>query len=425
MRKIFYVLAFLLLGTVGELSAQMILFKGSFEDAVKKANEEKKDLFVDFYADWCEPCKMMAAQVFTLPEVGTYFNAHFICVQVDVEAKENGEIAKKYGVNVLPTMVFVNRDGKELRRITGVVSPSAFIREAKIVTGEALSFEQMYEKYKKKKKDVEIMQQLLLEAPGFIMTQQGYDRQKWGTRVESLFPEYLKMKKLEDMINESDFAILTLYHPQTTKQDPIFDFVATNFNKFAGVVKQEEVAGYLVAMNNSYIIQLCKKGDLLYKERLGRVSTDLKEAYSGITFGSLSVQEAITLLADATYSLYRHDENSFFATMDKYFAGKGEQTDLNDYTQPLEDLFIVYQGKLSENAYAKCIPWIAKALEKEMDAELRTRLLVMIGQCFQNTGNNDRAKQSFNQAYLVSAQIENVNVMKQLQQVIQQSLQGL
>lgn len=93
MRRIFFVLAFLI-GTLGNLSAQMVLFQGTFEEALKKAKEEKKELFVDFYADWCGPCKAMATQVFTLPEVGDYFNAHFICVQVNVEAKENVEVSK-------------------------------------------------------------------------------------------------------------------------------------------------------------------------------------------------------------------------------------------------------------------------------------------------------------------------------------------
>lgn len=424
MVKLFYVLAFLI-GTLGNLSAQMILFEGSFDEALKKAKEEKKDLFVDFYADWCGPCKAMASQVFTRPEVGEYFNAHFVCVQVNVEAKENVEVVRKYDVKVLPTMIFIDREGKEIRLVRGAVDAVALLNEAKIARKERLSFEQLYEKYKKKKKDMELLQQLLLDAPFFMSTREGYERQKWVTRVESLFPDYLKGKRLENMINEKDFQIMTLYHSQTAKEDPVFDFVAANFDKYAQAVGEKEIAGYLMSLNNSYIIQLCKQGNVDYKKRLDRVNKDLKPAYADFSFGSLSVLDAITLLADATYYLYRHDEAKFFENMDKYYAGKGERVDVDDYAQALEDLFTAYKGQLSKTAYTKATDWITRALEKEMDAGLRTRFLIMLGQCFQNTDNAERAKQCFNQAYMVSAEITDKEEMIHMQKVIKQNLESL
>ena len=97
-----------------------------------------------------------------------------------------------------------------MRRVRGGVPADALIKEAKIAAGDELSFEQLYDKYKKKKNDFDIQQQLLLEAPMFIPTQVGYDQQKWGARIESLFPEYLKNKKIENMANGADFLILTL-----------------------------------------------------------------------------------------------------------------------------------------------------------------------------------------------------------------------
>ena len=426
MKKIFYMIVFLMLGTLGNLSAQITLFKGTFDEALKKAQQEKKDLFVDFFAEWCGPCKMMASEVFTQKEVGEFFNNRFICVQVDVDTQENKDIAKRYNVTALPTMVFISRVGKELRRVQGSVPAESLIKEAKIATGEELSFEQLYEKYKKKKNDLDVQQQLLIEAPAFIATQQGYNQQKWGTRIESLFPEYLKNKKIENMANEADFLVLTMYHRAASKEDPIFDYLAQNYQKFAKEIGKDNVARYLVSLNNTYIIQLCKKGDLNYKKRLERVNGDLKDVYSEFSFGNLSVQNALTLLADATYSLHRHDENTFFKKMDAYFAGKGDKTELNDYFQPLQDIAVVYEGKLSENAYRRCINWIAKALTFDsVGASNRTRLLMMMGDCLKNTGDNAKAKQSYNQAFLASAQIENKMEMQQLQQGIQQSLQGL
>ena len=259
------------------------------------------------------------------------------------------------------------------------------------------------------------------------MTQEGYNREKWGVRIESLFADYLKNKKLENMINPGDFYILSMYHSRKTKDDPVFDFVVKNYGEFMAAVDTMTIARYIIGLNNSYIIQLCKQGNVAYKESIKRVNGDLSPLYAEFAFGSLSTEEAITLLADATYYLYRHDLPKFFGNMNKYFEGKGKEVELNDYTQPLEDLAIAYEGNIPGEAYSYCIPWIGKALEFEQGntAGLRTRLLIMLGQCFGHTGDAVKAKQSLNQAFLESAQIEHPGERQQMQQTIQQSLQGI
>lgn len=408
-------------------AGQINFFGGTYEEALKKAREEKKDLFVDFYAVWCEPCKMMVKEVFTEPGLSAYFNERFVCLQLDVEADANKKVAARFKVEALPTLVFISRNDKELRRAMGMQDADALLREAKIALGEELSFEQLYDKYRKNKKDFDTQQQLLIEAPAFMMTQEGFNREKWSARIESLFPDYLKNKKLEKMINEPDFYILSMYHPQTSKNDPVFDFVVEHYDDFVAVIDTTVVSRYLIGMNNSYIIQLCKQGNLAYKERIGLVDTKLKQIYSGISFGALSTRDAILLLADATYSLYKHDLVNFFGNMNKYFAGKGDQVMLTDYTQPLQELAVVYQGNMPEEAYPQCIPWIGKALDirEGQTPELRTRLLVMMGQCFQHTDNITKAKQSYNQAFLESARIPNERIRIQIQQMVQQALQEL
>ena len=60
----------------------------TFQEALAKAKQNNKLLFVDCYTSWCGPCKMLAREVFTNNEVADYFNAHFISLKVDCEKGE-------------------------------------------------------------------------------------------------------------------------------------------------------------------------------------------------------------------------------------------------------------------------------------------------------------------------------------------------
>ena len=70
-----------------------------FDDLVLK-NDKK--VLVDFYADWCGPCKALAP---VLDEVATEFEDNTIVVKVNVD--EDPELAQKYGIRGMPTMLFI------------------------------------------------------------------------------------------------------------------------------------------------------------------------------------------------------------------------------------------------------------------------------------------------------------------------------
>jgi thiol:disulfide interchange protein len=58
---------------------------GSWNDILVQAKAENKPIFVDFYTEWCGPCKMMSKQVFTDKEVAKYYNTNFISVKINEE----------------------------------------------------------------------------------------------------------------------------------------------------------------------------------------------------------------------------------------------------------------------------------------------------------------------------------------------------
>jgi len=68
---------------------------GSFQDALQEAEATGKLIFLDGYTSWCAPCKMMNTTVFTDPEVGHFFNEHFINVKFDMEKEFSGSIPSR------------------------------------------------------------------------------------------------------------------------------------------------------------------------------------------------------------------------------------------------------------------------------------------------------------------------------------------
>ena len=78
--------------------AQTFFRSISFDEALKVAAKENKLVFIDFYTDWCGPCKKMAKDVFPQKMVGDFMNAKFVNLKLNAE-KEGRELAARYKVN--------------------------------------------------------------------------------------------------------------------------------------------------------------------------------------------------------------------------------------------------------------------------------------------------------------------------------------
>ena len=89
------------------------------KDGFDKALSQGKLMMVDFWADWCGPCRMLGPVIEQL--AGQYPDVVVGKVNVDDEQ----ELALRYGVMSIPTVIFF-KDGKEIDRKVGVMPPEAF-----------------------------------------------------------------------------------------------------------------------------------------------------------------------------------------------------------------------------------------------------------------------------------------------------------
>ncbi|MEZ4722835.1 MAG: thioredoxin domain-containing protein [Flavobacteriales bacterium] len=100
---------------------------GTWEELLTKAKEENKVVFIDAYAVWCGPCKMLSRNVFTDEQVGAYFNENFINAKIDMEKGEGPMLARKFGVTAYPTLIFAKPDGSIVHKAIGYHNPQQLI----------------------------------------------------------------------------------------------------------------------------------------------------------------------------------------------------------------------------------------------------------------------------------------------------------
>ena len=77
-------------------------------------------MMVDFWADWCGPCKMLAP---VIEDLSGQYEGRALVGKVNVD--EEPELARRFGVMNIPTVVFL-KNGQEIDRKVGVMPPQVF-----------------------------------------------------------------------------------------------------------------------------------------------------------------------------------------------------------------------------------------------------------------------------------------------------------
>lgn len=93
----------------------------NFEEEVLKS---QKPVLVDFYADWCGPCKMLSPVVDKVAEESEDIKV------VKINVDEAQDLAMKYQVMSIPTLVVI-KDGKEIKRSVGLVDKNEIMNMIK------------------------------------------------------------------------------------------------------------------------------------------------------------------------------------------------------------------------------------------------------------------------------------------------------
>jgi thioredoxin-like negative regulator of GroEL len=102
-------------------------FETDYEKAVKLGAKEGKPVLLVFSAVWCGPCQTNKKDVYPAAAVKPYHDK-FVWAYIDADLKENRKVMKEFGVNGIPHIQFLDKDGKAVDKFIGGTTPDAFVK---------------------------------------------------------------------------------------------------------------------------------------------------------------------------------------------------------------------------------------------------------------------------------------------------------
>ncbi len=107
---------------------EMHFIEDAWPAALKQAAAENKYIFVDAYATWCGPCKMLKATTFKDPKVIAFYNKNFINVSMDMEKGMGPKLAAEWRMEAYPTLIIFSPKGKPVLGSVGYIKASDMLK---------------------------------------------------------------------------------------------------------------------------------------------------------------------------------------------------------------------------------------------------------------------------------------------------------
>lgn len=227
-----------------------------FSVALKLAEEQDKLVFIDGYATWCIPCKVMEEEVFVTPEVRSFFNEHFVNVKVDLEKGIGPILSARYQAQVLPAYFFITSDETLIYSFSGQQKIADLMQHAKAARNPDLVTEAWDTRYAEGDR-----------KPSFLYK---YAHAKYPSvdgLHQRLVTEYLAT---QDDWGSAD-NVRFIHHFIEVADSPMFDFMVKERGKFESVIPAVDVERTIDLLvqdamyNRQPVLSMNEVGKLLVK----------------------------------------------------------------------------------------------------------------------------------------------------------------
>ena len=360
MKKIALLFYVLLCGMA--ISAQTNFQDFALSEAIEKAKQENKMVFVDCYTSWCGPCKYMADKIFTQKEMGEYLNGRFVCVKYDMERGDGPDIAVKYNVAAYPTFLILDTDGTLIYKIVGgTETAEEFERKVEEGFGEGSAY-QLKKRYQQGDRDFDF---LLIYIESLLKS--GLDGDARQVARDILSPLSIEEK--------SSSRYWFIYdNPRLSPMD------SENMSFFLAHVKEFRKNGDRKKVDGKLLVCYENRLEEMLRGRMPAEETEIKKLEKELKANNIQSKELTNYIVmlrainqkdtGKIYSLYRDIYSDMSETKLSYlyfrpillFAGKGIWT--NEQKEGFIKLTNELQARMETQAMQGSLKHFAEALPK-------------------------------------------------------------
>lgn len=338
MKKIFYLVS---LGSSIITFAQNINFQDNmeFSEILKKAKTENKIIFLDAYASWCGPCKMMEKNVFNKESVQEYYNANFINVRFDMEKGEGMDLARIYGVRSYPTFLFIDGDGKIIYKSMGYQPEKEFLetgKNAKKTTEEVVTKRLQFEKGEK---DLSFLKQLFFETYKIEID-----------FAKKVAERYFQNKKDKNFSKEEAFMLFNILK---SSDSPYYQLFIDNKTEITKYISEKAYSDFDTSIKLNTLLQ----------EAINKENNEIDdEKYLKNAVNITSEKEANKVLNDFKMNYYFSVKNfdKFAETSLKYFQNENEQRK----NKLMEISYIIAENVKNKDLLIVPTKWVEKSVNE-------------------------------------------------------------